>query len=137
MDAVTLLRRAKEAGLCVEPAGDTLKVRGPKYAEPVVKLLAEHKVEILAALAKVARQAETLSPAPWFERVVAPVKGEPGFESACATRRGRIEKLPDGLLLHFCAECGAWGAFGYGVNLRVGRPGRWYCAKHRPQGCAP
>jgi|HubBroStandDraft_6_1064221.scaffolds.fasta_scaffold822817_2 hypothetical protein len=133
MDVLVLLRRAKEAGLCVEPAGDTLKVRGPKNAEPVVKLLAEHKAEVMAALAKVAREAELLSPAPWFERVVTPVKGEPGFESACAARRGRIEELPDGLLLHFCAECGAWGAFGYGVNLRVGRPGRWYCAEHRPR----
>jgi hypothetical protein len=133
MDALALLQRAKEAGLCVEAAGDKLKVRGPKQAEQVVKLLAEHKLEVLAALAKVAHDAELLSPAPWFKRVVSPVKGEPGFESACATRRGRIEKLPDGLLLHFCAECGAWGAFGYGVNLRMGRLGRWYCAKHRPQ----
>jgi hypothetical protein len=137
MDALALLHHAKEAGLCVEPAGDTLKVRGPKNAEPVVKLLAEHKAEVLAALAKVAHEAELLSPAPWCKRVVPSVEGEPGFESACATRRGRIEKLPDGLLLHFCAECGAWGAFGYGVSLRVGKPGRWYCAKHRPQGCAP
>ena len=137
MDALTLLRTAREAGLSIEPAGDKLMVRGPKHAEPVVKLLAEHKVEVLAALAKVAREAELLSPAPWFERVAAPVKGEPGFESACATRRGRIEELPDGLLLHFCAECGAWGAFGYGVNLRASRLGRWYCAAHRPQGATP
>ena len=133
MDALAPLQQAKKAGLCVEPAGDKLKVRGPKRAEQVVKLLAEHKVEVLAALAKVAREAELLSPAPWFKRVAAPVKGEPGLESACAPRRGRIEKLPDGLLLHFCAECGAWGAFGYGINLRAGRPRRWYCAKHRPR----
>jgi len=27
---------------------------------------------------------------------------------------------------------GAFGAFGYGVSLRAGRLGRWYCAEHRP-----
>ena len=50
--------------------------------------------------------------------------------------RGFPRSRPDGLLLHFCAKCGAWGAFGYAVNLRAGRPGRWYCAEHRPQGTA-
>src|SRR5262249_51035610 len=51
MDAVVLLRHAKEAGLRVEPIGNKLVVRGPKRAEPVVRLLAEHKAEVLAALA--------------------------------------------------------------------------------------
>jgi hypothetical protein len=45
-----LLRRAQEVGLRVEPMGDKLLVRGPKRAEAVVKLLAEHKAEVLAAL---------------------------------------------------------------------------------------
>jgi leucyl aminopeptidase (aminopeptidase T) len=52
MDALALLRRARKAGLRIEPAGDKLMVRGPKRAEPVVKLLAEHKAEVLAALVK-------------------------------------------------------------------------------------
>jgi len=51
MDAVALLHRAQEAGLHIEPMGDKLLVRGPKRAEGVVKLLAAHKVEVLAALA--------------------------------------------------------------------------------------
>jgi hypothetical protein len=51
MDALTILRRAQEVGLRIETAGDKLLVRGPKRAEPVVRLLAEHKVEVLAALA--------------------------------------------------------------------------------------
>jgi hypothetical protein len=34
---------------------------------------------------------------------------------------------------HFCEICGEWGAFGYGVALRHGRVGRWYCFKHRPE----
>ena len=50
MDAVALLHRAQEAGLRIEPMGDKLLVRGPKRAEAVVKLLAEHKAEVLAAL---------------------------------------------------------------------------------------
>ncbi len=135
MDALALLRRAQEAGLRVKPAGDKLMVRGPKQAEPVVKLLAEHKVEVLAALAKTAHEAQLLSPAPWFKRVIPPAEGEPGLEMPCASRRGRVQEL-EGALLHFCAECGAWGAFGYGVNLSAGRRGRWYCAAHRPQGTA-
>jgi hypothetical protein len=43
MDAVTLLRHAQDAGLRIETAGDKLIVRGPKCAEPVVRLLAEHR----------------------------------------------------------------------------------------------
>jgi hypothetical protein len=50
MDALALLHRAQEVGLRIEPMGDTLLVRGPKRAEAVVKLLAEHKAEVLAAL---------------------------------------------------------------------------------------
>jgi hypothetical protein len=33
--------------------------------------------------------------------------------------------------VHFCAECGRWGAYGYGVNLRAGRLGHWYCALYQ------
>ena len=50
MDAVALLHRAEAVGLRIEPMGDKLLVRGPKRAETVVKLLAEHKAEVLAAL---------------------------------------------------------------------------------------
>jgi hypothetical protein len=50
MDGLTLLRRAHDAGLRVEAAGDKLLIRGPKRAAPVVKLLAEHKAVVLAAL---------------------------------------------------------------------------------------
>ena len=50
MDALTLINRAQEVGLRIELMGDTLLVRGPKRAEAVVKLLAQHKAEVLAAL---------------------------------------------------------------------------------------
>ena len=50
MDALALLHRAQEAGLRVELIGDKLLVRGPKRAEAVVKLLAEHTAEVLRRL---------------------------------------------------------------------------------------
>jgi hypothetical protein len=62
---------------------------------------------------------------------VSPVEGEPGLGESCDARRGQVETR-SGLFLHFCAQCGAWGAFGYGVNLRAGRLGTWYCLTHRP-----
>jgi hypothetical protein len=51
MDGLTLLRRAHHAGLAVVAEGDKLVIRGPKRAEPVVRLLIEHKPDVLAALA--------------------------------------------------------------------------------------
>ena len=135
MDGLTLLWRAREAGLRVEAAaGDKLLIRGPKCAVSVVKLLAEHKAEVLEALAANAMLGNLLSadPAsPWCERTVPPVDGEPGLEQPCLARRGRIV-VQDGLFLHFCIECGRFGAFGYGVHLGAGKLGRWYCAEHRP-----
>jgi hypothetical protein len=52
MDPMTLLDRAHGAGLAIASAGDKLIVRGPRRAEPMVRLLAVHKCEILAALAE-------------------------------------------------------------------------------------
>lgn len=37
-----------------------------------------------------------------------------------------------GRFLHHC-HCGAWGAFGFGVSLKDGKLGAWYCAAHRPE----
>ncbi len=133
MDALALLQRAHEVGLRVEPAGDKLVVRGPKRAEPLVKLLAKHKAEVLVALAEAAHEAEPLAPSPWFERITSPARDEPGLELPCAARRGRVQDL-GGTLLHFCVECGRFAAFGYGVRLRADRLGRWYCGEHRPRG---
>lgn len=51
MDGLILLQCARDAGLRIEAAGDKLLIRGPKNAEAVVKLLAQHKANVLAALA--------------------------------------------------------------------------------------
>ena len=99
-------------------------------SEPVVKLLAEHRTEV-AALTSTNTGIE-LMPPHRFERVIPRSDSEPGLELPCVARRGRVQELA-GALLHFCIECGAYGAFGYGVRLRAGRPGRWYCAEHRPR----
>jgi hypothetical protein len=57
--------------------------------------------------------------------------GEPGLDHPCAARRGQLQEL-NGAFLHFCCQCGRFGAFGYGVRLRAGRFGSWYCGEHRP-----
>ena len=51
MDGVTLLRRARSAGLRVVAEGDKLVIRGPRCAEPVALLLLVHKPAVIAALA--------------------------------------------------------------------------------------
>ncbi len=66
-------------------------------------------------------------------RTVAGTNGEPSIEQPCAARRGRVQVLPDGPMLHFCCRCGCFAAFGYGVRLRAGRLGRWFCGEHRPR----
>jgi hypothetical protein len=73
-------------------------------------------------------EAALLAPGIWFDRFGPP--GEPPFDQPCPSRRGLVERR-GAMFLHFCASCGAWGAFGYGA---VGdRPGRWYCREHLPK----
>jgi hypothetical protein len=79
-----------------------------------------------------APEVKLLAPSSWFERAAPPADREPGYELPCLARRGRVEQR-DGVLLHFCVECGRWGTFGFDVFLRAGRPGHWYCAEHRPE----
>src|SRR5262245_4243050 len=50
MDGLTLLRRAQDAGLRLQAAGTALKITGPKEAEPLVRLLAKQKAQVLEAL---------------------------------------------------------------------------------------
>jgi hypothetical protein len=74
-----------------------------------------------------------IAPGEWMERIALPASSEPGFSEPWPPRRGRIE-WQGNTLLHFCSVCGAWGSYGFGVNLRTGRMGQWFCAAHRPQG---
>jgi hypothetical protein len=50
MDVLALIHRARDVGLRLEIAGNALKITGPKEAEPLVRLLAEHKTQVLEAL---------------------------------------------------------------------------------------
>jgi len=50
MDAMTLLREAREAGLKIAVVGDSLEIVGPKSAAPIVERIRQHKPEVLAAL---------------------------------------------------------------------------------------
>jgi hypothetical protein len=55
MDGLSLLRQAEEAGLAVALDGGRLVIRGPKRAEPVARLLIEHKSDVLAVLVRTDR----------------------------------------------------------------------------------
>jgi hypothetical protein len=35
--------------------------------------------------------------------------------------------------VYYCEVCGGYASHGYGVNLRAGKTGRWYCNTHKPQ----
>jgi hypothetical protein len=59
MDGMTLLHEARAAGLVVSVEGDTLKIRGPRRADPVAQKLIAHKPVVVNAL-----QAETLPDLP-------------------------------------------------------------------------
>jgi hypothetical protein len=74
--------------------------------------------------------APVIAPRKWVERVTSPAPNEPRFSEPWLARRGRIE-WQENILLHFCFVCGAWGSYGYGVDLREGRSGQWFCANHR------
>jgi hypothetical protein len=78
-------------------------------------------------------------------QVASEIQAEPSVSEAVpatkldepnAARRGQVSEI-DGRLEHFCMECGRFAPFGYGVRLRVGQLGRWYCAAHRPHGDTP
>jgi len=58
----------------------------------------------------------------------APAEREPPYDEPCPARRGVI-RHPQGRFEHFCAVCGAWGAWGF--DVATGKPGRWFCFRHR------
>lgn len=48
-------------------------------------------------------------------------------------RIGFVRMEPGQPFVHYRAVCGAWGAFGYGVDVMDGRAGKWFCCAHRPE----
>jgi hypothetical protein len=106
MELLTLLRRARAAGLSLTVAGDRLTVRGPRAAEPIVRELAAHKAEVLDFL----RQA-TIEPTPselppdwhfvWDERAAIME-----YDGGLPRERAEVEALKD--VLRQMREAGAW-----------------------------
>jgi len=115
-----LLRRCRAAGVSLAADGNALHVdfeRDPPGE--LIEELRRRKPEVMAALTS----GKVTTPAQFFEN-------EPPIMS-CSARRGVI-RYPDDRFEHFCAVCGAWGSFGYGVTAE--RPGRWFCFRHRTLG---
>jgi len=121
-----------ELGATLRPNGDRLILRAGPRAIPatLVGRIRQAKAELLVTLDSHPAAAPDLL-APLFKPVPS-ASGEPDVRQPCAARRGRVERRP-GAFVHFCSECGAWGAYGYGVSLHASRLGRWYCAEHRPR----
>ena len=135
MSAAEAIRAARDAGVDIAIDGNDLllEASAPPPAE-LVDLLSRHKADIIALLAIVAFESNhfsTRASVPKSESAGEFPVAEPGLEEPCATRRGLMVQ-ENGVLLHFCVECGRFGRFGVGVSLRHGRMGRWYCGKHRP-----
>jgi hypothetical protein len=74
---------------------------------------------VLAALAGTETGVE-LTPFHRFEPVIPRSNFEPGLELLCVARRDRVQDLA-GAILYFRIECGAYGAFDYGVRMRDDR----------------
>ena len=127
-----ILQHLNAIGARIEPAGDRLLLRAGSKPVPasLIGRVRAAKPELLAMFHQ--RAAEALEATPPTARLAQIADGEPGFERPCATRRGRLLEL-DGAFLHFCVRCGRFAAFGYGVHLRTGKLGRWYCGQHRPR----
>jgi len=122
-----VLCELRAIGARIEPVGDRLFLRAGLQPVPakIIRRVREAKAKLLPLLYREA--------APDAIARVAPLTyGEPGLEQPCAARRDRVVMLENGAFLHFCCECGRFGAFGYRVRLRAGQLGRWYCGEHRP-----
>ena len=123
-----LIEELRAIGARAEPTGGNILLRAGTTAIPsqLVSRLREAKPVLLLRLTQSA-QGSPLSAIADQDAPRTPTSLEPSTE-----RRGRFEFRESGWL-HFCVECGRWGGFGCGVDLRSGRLGQWYCAEHRPQ----
>jgi hypothetical protein len=131
VSAALALRAARDAGVILRVDGDDLilEAYGPPPAA-LLDLFSRNKAEVLALLRATVDENKPVTPTPSL--IDAPPSPEPGLEEPCEARRGRVEEK-NGRLLHFCVDCGRFGPFGDGVELRAGRLGRWYCRQHWPQ----
>jgi hypothetical protein len=118
-----LIERCRAAGLALLAEGGALHVEFER--EPPGGLIEElrlRKREVMTALA----DTTVIAPVQWFEGAAEP--DELPYDKPSPARRGVI-RHSGGRFEHFCAVCGAWGSFGYGVSVE--QPGRWFCFQHR------
>jgi hypothetical protein len=101
MDGMSLLRRAKDAGLKVQADGDKLIVRGPRRLEAAALELLRHKPVVMAALAS--EVGDKSSPADWQSL----------YHDIVAARTGRQYSVAE-------ARAFAWGALLTRWHLRYG-----------------
>jgi len=133
VSAAEALKAARDAGIELGIDGDDLVLEAPAPPSAVVlDLLSRHKAEVLAVLAANEHDNKVFAPTSSSDSVTQPTEAELGHVQPCDARRGRVQQL-NAVFLHFCVECGRFGPYGYGVRLRAGQFGRWYCREHRPQ----
>jgi hypothetical protein len=65
VDGLTLLERAREAGLAVRMDGESLVIGGPRRAAAIAQQLLAHKREVMAAMALSAARARATSRHEW------------------------------------------------------------------------
>jgi hypothetical protein len=95
----------------------------------LIEDIRQHKPEVISALSSGrAQMADVISPARWVVATGERLLPRAFFRDAAP--RGLVERR-SGLFLHFCAECGRWGTYGYGTT--GAKPGRWYCQMRRPE----
>jgi hypothetical protein len=128
-DVAELLDDLRKIGAQVTATGRNIVLRAGTSGIPadLVIRVRQSKPALLTWLSQHAAEVESTVIPPASAAIQRSPLLEPSSE-----RRGRIVQEGGGWL-HFCDECGRWGGFGCGVDLRTRRLGRWYCAEHRPK----
>jgi site-specific DNA-methyltransferase (adenine-specific) len=91
MGKLTLLDRARAAGLTVTAKGDRLVIKGPRRAEPVARMLLARKYEVMIEL----RTAGATSPNVTCDDEARPAEAAAPTQYQCATCEDSGEVVPD------------------------------------------
>lgn len=103
MDALTLINAARAAGLSLYADGNTLRIRGPKSADPLVQKISGHKEAVLQALHELDANRRDAPPAVLFD-VGSVFRPHKGVEHRCVGCRCRNwwEHIFGG---YYCLDC--------------------------------
>ena len=103
MGGLTLLERARAAGLIVVADGETLRVRGPRKAAGLARELIAHKAEVLEELSGTCRRPGSVETDPTFEGPGMPVLRDLGA-GLLETDQGRRVRFTQFTYM----GCGKW-----------------------------